>query len=235
MRRLLLGACTLIAFPLFGQVSTVGMKNEFTQLSKLGRLQGAEGLQTYSTGNIKGSRYFLPDWTMGELISSSDQVLSDPYLFLYDKQNQNLYFKSKDSSLIYLVDKSQVEIFQIANHQFIPGTKINGADENSFYELIAGNKTGYALYKLTKTKFVKSNNTDLEKIKMGDFEDEYKDEISFYLASKDQPLKKITFSEKKFLQYMPGQTQKIIDYFREHSGEKVDKQFASRLIDYLNH
>jgi hypothetical protein len=234
MRRLFFVFSIFSALNVHAQVASVGIKDDLNSISKLGRLQGAEGLQNYSTGNVKGSRYFFPRWSVGKLVSSTGFVFSDSYVFLFDKINQDIYVRGKDSSDIYLVNKPQIENFELGEHAFLPGSKINGADPNNFYELIAGNNENFTLYKLIRTKFVKFDNSDLEKIKMGDFEDEFKDEISYYVASKDSPVKKITLSEKKLVQAFPEQKQKINEYYNQHQADISPDQFAAGLIDYLN-
>ena len=234
MRKLFIIVCTINTYFVHAQVETVGMKQEFSAISKLGRLQGAEGLQSYSSGNVKGSRFFLPDWTNGKLISTSGENVSNKFLFLFDKTNQALYIKPTDSNSIYLVDKTQIALFQIGDHQFIPGTKINGVDANYFYEVIASNQNGYSLYKLTHTKFVKASHTDLERIKMGDFDDEYKDDISYYLTVKGGSARKIILSEKKILQAIPDEKEKITQFYKQREAEETSDHFAAALIDYLN-
>jgi hypothetical protein len=90
---------------LFCQVGTVGMKDEFNRMAKLGRNQGAEGLQSYSANNVKGTRYLTETWSTGSVITINDEVMGIPYLFMFDKINHDLYFKSKNSADILLADK----------------------------------------------------------------------------------------------------------------------------------
>src|SRR5258708_4777279 len=92
----------------FSQISSVGMTNEFKEITGMGRIQSGEGLQTYNSGNVKGSQFFNETWSMGSVTGANKAVISNNYLFLYDKVRQELFIRPKDTDLIVLVDKNQI-------------------------------------------------------------------------------------------------------------------------------
>src|SRR5437868_13870084 len=95
---------------IFAQVSLSEMRGDFAETAKLGRLQGAESLPTYSSNNINGSRYLLDSWHPGTVVTIKGDTIDSLYI-MFDKQNQDLYVKNPKSSRIILVNKNQVNSF----------------------------------------------------------------------------------------------------------------------------
>jgi len=217
----------------FAQVSNAQIKGNFSEIAKLGRLQGGESLQNFSNNNVKGTRYFPEDWATGSITTNSGETIANGYVFLLDKQNQDLYVKEQNSSEVILLGKDQVKRFTIDHHTFLEGSQMGG-EPGTFYEQLAGKENGIALYKLTKTIFIKANKQDIERIKRGDFEDEYKDDITYFIKTPTQLLKKIKLNENNLIKALPTESKRIKEYFNTHQNNEVDQDFISALINYLN-
>src|SRR4051794_21564989 len=102
MKYILLFIIAPISLSTFAQETTVGLRNEFSQISKYtyGKQSGFEGLQSFSSKQVKGSQFYFPSWSGGSLIVDSNEVTASDFLFLYDKVRQELFMKLKDSSVV---------------------------------------------------------------------------------------------------------------------------------------
>src|ERR1700738_1136893 len=78
------------------EITSIGMKDEFNSISKFTTAQsGFVGIQTYSSGEVRGSQFFYPTWAPGS-INTGYKINSDKYLFLFDKVRQEVFIKVKD-------------------------------------------------------------------------------------------------------------------------------------------
>jgi hypothetical protein len=117
----------------------------------------------------------------------------------------------------------------------VKGSQILGAEIDKFYELLAGSSRSYTLYKLIKSRFIKVNKQDLERIKNGDFDDEYRDESFYYITSPHESLKPIKLSIKSIRASLQADdAKKIKVYIDQFYQNEVNEIFIKRLIDYLN-
>ncbi len=225
----------LIAFFYYGitQPSSVVMRGDFAEAAKFGRLQGAEGLPSYSSGEVKGSRYFSSSWGLGKLVPYTGEKVNN-LLVMFDKQEHNIYIKKDGQPEIILLDKNQIKNFELDNHLFVSGKTLTGGDEGKYYERLTGTDDKLQLYKLITTKYVKANKTDLERIKSGEFNDEFIDEVSYYVKAANQPIQPIRLREKNLIKAIPAQEAKIKSYIDEHSREPMDEAFIKHIIDFLN-
>src|SRR3954452_3626550 len=100
MKYILLFIITPISLSTIAQESSVGLRNEFSQISKYtyGRQSGFEGLQSFSSKQVRGSQFYFPSWSGGSLTVDSNEVTASNYLFLYDKVRQELFMQPKDSA-----------------------------------------------------------------------------------------------------------------------------------------
>jgi hypothetical protein len=230
----LLGVTLLTSVAIsFGQVESVEIKGDFKELGKLGRMQAGESLPTYSNAGVKGSRYLYTDWQPGEVISTANEKMDSRYVFMFDKQNNDLYIKQKDAPDILLAEKEKVKSFRIGNRQFVQGSQLPGGETGKFYELLAGNGSQYALYKQITTKFIKANRQDAERIKSGDFDDEFRDEINYFAGNGSQPVQKIKLTENSIRKAFPAE-KNISIFFERHENDERDEQLFKSLIEDLN-
>ena len=235
MKNTIVIACLALSQFLQAQNSSVELRGDFADLGKLGRMQGGESLPTYSSNNVKGTRYLFDNWTAGNVTTIHNETMGDLYLFMFDKQENNLYIKKKDAAQILLADKNMVKSFVInGTRSFVHGAQLAGGEKDKFYEKIAGKEDKYVLYKSIKTKFIKANRQDAERIKSGDFDDEYKDEINYFIATPGKPLQKLKLSENNIAKALPQEDKKISQFFDTHSSEERDEHLFGLLIEELD-
>ena len=233
MRTLLFFLTTIVSFSLFAQVSNVEMRGDFAEASRLGRLQGGESLPQYSSGNIKGSRYLTESWSQGSVIPVTGNTV-EGLLVMFDKQEHDIYVKKNDENKILLLDKGQVKSFSINNRFFISGNLLTGGEAGRYYEKLAGAENKIALYKITTTKYVKADKTDPERIKKGDFDDEFRDNITYYIKVGNEPLQKIRLKEKDLIKALPAEEKKIKSYLNmRDSGDNEEATYID-LVNFLN-
>jgi hypothetical protein len=233
MRTLLLFLTAIICYPVLAQVSNVEMRGDFAEASRLGRLQGGESLPQYSSGNIKGSRYLTETWAQGSVVPVTGNTV-DGLLVMFDKQEHDIYIKKADANKILLLDKGQVKSFYINNRFFISGATLAGGETGLYYEKLAGRENKIALYKITTTKFVKADKTDLERVKKGDFDDEFKDAVTYYIKSGNQPLQRIRLKEKDLIKALPEEEKKIKAYLNIRGSGDNEETTYTDLVNFLN-
>lgn len=233
MRILLMFFTALVFHSSFAQVSNVEMKGDFSEASRLGRLQGGESLPQYSSNNVKGSRYLTETWASGSIVPVKGNTV-DGLFVMFDKQDQNVYIKKKDGDQIILLDRIQLKSFSINNRFLIAGALLSGGEKDLFYEKLAGNDKQISLYKVTKTKYVKADRSDPERIKKGDFDDEFKDDVMYYIKNGDQPLQKIRLKEKDLVKALPANEKKIKTYLNMRSADETNEALISELVNFLN-
>src|SRR5487761_2008614 len=95
----LLTLSLLAGIPGFSQIENAQMGAEFKEVATNAGRQ-IQGIQTYSSGKVKGCQFFYPTWTSGSITTKNNQVISKNYTFLYDKVRQDVFIKWKDSSVI---------------------------------------------------------------------------------------------------------------------------------------
>jgi hypothetical protein len=196
-------------------------------------MQGGESLPQYSSNNVKGSRYLTETWTSGTIVPVTGNTV-EGLLVMFDKQDQNVYIKKKDGDQIILLDRNQLKSFSVNNRFLIAGALLNGGEKDLFYEKLAGNDKQIALYKVTKTKYVKADKTDPERIKRGDFDDEFKDDITYYIKNGEQPIQKIRLKEKDLVKASPANEKKIKSYLSMRSSDETNEALIADLVNYLN-
>jgi hypothetical protein len=239
MKSILLFNLSLISFSTFAQETTVGLRNEFSQISKYtsGRQSGFEGLQSFSSRQVKGSQFYFPSWSGGSLLVDSNEVTASNFLFLYDKVRQELFMKPKDSTVVMQADKSRILGFSLVSngtHNFELASNYNPSNKADFYEVLVKSDHGYTLLKLIKTKFVKFDPTDMVRVKSGDTYDEYQDDISYFISYKHglpQPVKLKDNSIKKVL---AADKSKVDNYLNENSNAERNEDYLTQLITSLN-
>ncbi|MEO8861507.1 MAG: hypothetical protein ABI358_08795 [Ginsengibacter sp.] len=219
---------------IFSQVESAQIAGEFKQVLSNG---GSNGIQTYSTGEVKGSQFFFPNWTTGSVTTKSNQVISKNYLFLYDKVRQQLFIKQADSSVILTGEKDQISGFTLNGDQvynFVSASIYDPSDQTNFYEVLSSDSKGYSLLKLVKANFVKADQTDMLRMKDGDIYDKFVDDISYYISYDNGIPKKITFKEKSIAKAFPAVKEKLTAYFDQHDGQSGNENFLINVVKSFN-
>jgi hypothetical protein len=232
--------CTLLASVTLEaqEIPSIGMRDEFSTIARFGSRQtGFEGIQSYSSGQVNGSQFFYPTWTTGSVITTTNDTIGNRYLFLFDKVRQELFIKPKTSNEVLQANKSQINSFTLKTeraHLFFPAIKYDIGKPGDFLEVLSLNDAGYTLLKSVKTKFIKADTRDLEKMRMGEVNDEFKDEISYYVSFNHGPLQRTELkgkSIKKALERAPQD--KVAEYFKSNNNNTIDEQFLINLIESL--
>ncbi|HUP10625.1 MAG TPA: hypothetical protein VM187_00385 [Niastella sp.] len=229
MKSGLLLAALLSSSSLWAQVSNVQLKGALAETAKLGRIQGGEGLPQFSSNNIKGTRYLFQNWSSG-VVTTVNNTTETGYLLMFDKENNDIYARRKNSDTVILVFKDQVKNFELNNTVFVRGTQIESGDPDLFYQALAGSKDSIMFYKSIKTKFVKADKHDAERIKKGDFDDAYQDEVSYFIKQPNQPLQKINLTQRSLVKVIPAKAQQIKAYFRTRIAEEENESVVAKLI-----
>ena len=225
----------LFCLPSLSQVSSVGMSNEFKSITQYGSRQtGFEGLQTYSSHNVNGSQFFNDTWSTGSVTSQSKQVFSDGYLFLYDKVRQQLFVKQKDSDLIVLVDRQQINSFTLNTdkpHLFQAASMYDPNNKNDFFEMLT-QTSNYTLLKLNKATFEKANRNDMEQVRQGIFEDAFVDHNAYYLYHNNKLLK-MQLNENSIRKALKDHKPEVNNFFNLHVDDEIDENLLINLINQL--
>ena len=226
---------TLTTIKTYGQVSSIGMRQEFKSITGYGsRQSGFEGLQTYNTGNVSGNQFFTENWATGSLTTAGKEVLTD-YVFLYDKVRQELFLKQKDSDLVVLAYKDQILSFTINSdkpHVFYHAEIYDPGQKGNFFEVIVQNEN-YTLLKLTKTTFEKAKPNDMEKVKQGIFNDEFIDHITYYVYHNNK-IEKVGLNEHSLYKVFKDKKNTVDDFFTNNQNNEINEQLLANLINYVN-
>ncbi len=232
----ILPVCFILTIQVFSQISSVGMSNEFKQITRFGKMQtGFEGLQTYHSGNVKGSQFFNDNWSVGSVTTTDKEVFNNNYLFIYDKVRQELFLKPKDSDVVVLADKSQIYSFSIFTdrmHNFQQALLYDPNQKGNFFEVLVQSDK-YTLLKLIKTTFEKANTNDMEKVRQGNFEDEFVDHVTHYLYH-NHKLQKISLNENSVRKALKDLQSKADDFLNLHSNNEFNEQLLINLITTIN-
>jgi len=222
----------------WSQVETAEMSADFKEMSKFGsRASGFEGYQTYSSGIVNGSQFFNPNWSPGTITTINNEKVGKNYLFLFDKVRQELFMKWKDSSVILLADKNQISSFTLNTdkaHYFVAAGTYDPSNKGNYFEVLVSNEKGYTLLKLVKTKFVKADERDIEKQRLGDIYDSFQDQVTYYVSFNKGLPQPITLKEKNMLKVLTSVKDKVSGYFEQHPENTVDESFLVGVIESIN-
>ena len=242
MKYTLLFSITLTSLSAFAQESTVGLRNEFSQISKYtyGKQSGFEGLQSFSTKEVKGSQFYFPSWTAGSLITASNEVMANEYLFLYDKVRQVLFMRPKDSAAVLQADKDKIRGFNLLQngiHNFEVASNYDPNNKTDFYEVLTKNDSAYTLLKLVKTKSVKfdpSNSANMTKVRDGEMYDEFQDDVTYFVSYKHGLPKNIKLNENSWRKVLATDKRRVEDFINANNDSEKNEDLLVRLITSLN-
>jgi hypothetical protein len=235
-RTIILLALLFLQSAIYAQVESAQIGAEFKEVSANAGRQ-IQGIQTYNSGEVKGSQFFFPTWTGGSVTTINNEVISNNYSFLYDKVRQQLFMKWKDSSIILQAEKDQITGFTLntdKEYRFASASLYDPSDTSNFFEVLASNKKDYSLLKLVKATFVKADPTDMLRMREGDVYDKFVDNISYYVSYQNGFPKKITFKERSIEKVFPSAKEKIADYFNKNGNGSHNDSFLTGLVQLLN-
>jgi len=164
-----------------------------------------------------GNQYLFEDWVSGELIDDEGNIYSDGYLFNFNKINQNIYYKKKDSAGNFIVNKSLVKSIKLSDGiKTYTLEKVPAIDNDNLYcVLVKGGK--YSLYSLTKTNFVAANFFTNGFTSSGSMYDEFKDEVKYYVITADSNAKEVPLNRKAIKKVFEPEKDKVNAFFRKNN------------------
>jgi hypothetical protein len=187
---MLFSVFVLSANTVFSQSGTtaVAMGQEFAELAAHGGLagKGFAAFQTYSSNQVDGSQFFFPDWAPGEIVTTHKEVFNEGLQFIYDKVRQQLFFRKKDSSLILLGNKDEIQSFSLKDgdkqYYFVNSKLFTDERPEVFYQVLIYDSSKLSLLKYIKTTLVKADLTDMMKQRQGEVYDAFVDKIFYYIV-----------------------------------------------------
>jgi len=230
-------ACIIISYNTVSSQTTTGasIQKDFGMISNLGKAQsGFESFQTYSAKDVNGSQ-FLPDtWSNGSVTTNTNITISSGYLFLYDKVRQTLYIRPKDSNMIVVAEKSEINFFTLnatETYSFAKASIYDSSASASFFQvLISGN---YTLLKSINTSFEKANPNDLERAHSGDHRDAFIDKETYYVYHNGK-LQKIKLTENSIRRIFTDNSSALNNYLNLHQADEINETFLENLVSSLN-
>lgn len=164
-----------------------------------------------------GNQYLFENWVGGTVVDKDGKVFSEGYLFNFNKINQNLYFRLKDSAVAFLVNKSLVTSISLsdANKSYVL-EKVPSLDPDNFYRVLAKTKK-YTLYSFTQTSFVPANYFTNGYTSSGSMYDEFKDQVKYYLVYADGRTKEVPLRRKAVKKIFEEDRQKVDAFFKNNN------------------
>lgn len=183
----------------------------------------------------KGSRYVFNEWANGSVTNADNSIFNNPaYFYNYDKIEGGLLITQDKQSAIE-PDRAKIKSFTIYVDKENPleYENIPSVDNNHFVEVISkGNK--YRIYKLTKTKFVKSDYHTDGIVTTGNSFDEYVDEDSYFVLNvQNNQVQKLSLKKKSLKEAFASEGERLNRFFSENSDNAINELFLKNLGDYL--
>jgi len=228
------GLITMASLACYAQAekNNLSVAIDFKEITNLGRMQTTGAFQSYKSTAVNGSQFYTSTWAAGT-VTTADNVTIDNYLLLYDKVRQELFLRPKDTNFIVQADKGQLKSFTLTSgtHLFVPAATYDAKLSGNFFEvLVQGN---YSLLKLTKTRFEKADYTDMLKVKGGDMNDAFIDEVSYYIYH-NNTLDKVALKENAVRKLLKAQSAKVDSYLSQHGNEAFNEGTLTGLVAALN-
>lgn len=218
--------------------NSITMSNEFAMLAAHGGTgTNFSTFQTYSSNQVNGSQFFLPDWSKGEIALNSKEVFNNGILFAYDKVRQELFIKQQNAPDILLGTKEEINTFSLwdagREYHFINSSVYSNVKPEVFYQLLVSDPKKLTLLKYTKGTFVKADKNDMMKQKEGDIYDSFVDKVIYYISRENGELQPLQLKTKALKKTFADLNINIDKYVNEHSGS-VDEDYLISLVMDLN-
>jgi hypothetical protein len=199
--------------------------------------ENSSSLQTFSTNQVDGSQFFLPDWQKGELALDNNEVFNKDIFFAYDKVRQELFMHLKDSTAILLGDKDRIKSFSLKTdtrqYNFITSARYSDARPLVFYQLLVDDSAKLTLLKYTSASFVHADKTDMMQMKEGNIYDAYVDKYTYYVVKGNVNPQPVALKLKSIKQVLSEMGINADKYIHEHSGA-VNEDYLIGLVKTLN-
>ena len=203
---------------------------------------GYQTIQTYTSDIVKGSQFFYQGFKDGSVTTTNNELITGIYQFLFDKVRQELFITSKSDTRpepeVLLAEKQQVKSFTITTdreHSFVAARNYDPSNTSDFFELLKKDDSAYSLLKLVKTTFVKMDMRDMEKVKRGEFFDEFVDKVTYYVSYRSGTPKEITFKKRTMPSAFQGDKKAAVDNYTDtHASQDVDENYLVNLVSSVN-
>jgi hypothetical protein len=239
----ILPALILSTSNLFSQSGTtaVSMGQEFAELAAHGGLSGKgfAAFQSYSSNQVDGSQFFFPDWSRGEVVTSRKEVFNEGLQFIYDKVRQELFVRKKDSSLILLTNKDEIQSFILKNDRddhfnFVNSKIFTDERPEVFYQVLVYDSVGLTLLKYTKTSLVKADTRDMMKMREGDVNDAFVDKYTYYVVKPKGMLTTVQLKSKNLKKSFADMGINAESYFNDHPQGIIDEEYLIGMVKQFN-
>jgi hypothetical protein len=233
----ILSFCWTGAFAQAGS-NSITMSNEFAMLAAHGGSgSNFSTFQTYTSNEVTGTQFFLPDWSKGEIQLNNKEVFKNGILLAYDKVRQELFIKQQDAPDILLGTKEDINTFRLKDagkeYRFVNSSSYTKVKPDVFYQVLVSDPSKLSLLKYTKGTFVKADKNDMMKQKEGEVNDAFVDKITYYVSSQNGELQQIQLKTKSLKKTFTELNINIDKYIDAHPGP-VDEEYVITMITDLN-
>ena len=195
-------------------------------------------LPAYATTKDKfeGSTYFSKEWAAGSVTTTDNTVFGASLLFMYDKMNNELYYKKRDSQTTWKVDLTKVSGFSIQTerpHIFMRADYFNKDYTGQYFEVLLLDEKKYSLLKYMKVTYEENISSKGSQAMNQNFSTgRYVDNVKYFLF-KDGISTEVTLKKKRFEEALGADSQKAQAYFKDHGGS-FNEPAAVSLIAEVN-
>ncbi len=222
------------------QATNVAMGQEFAELAAHQGYasNGFSAYQNYSSGQVNGSQFFLPEWTKGEVITIRKEVYNEDLQFLYDKVRQEVFIRKNDSSLVLLTNKDEIQSFSLKDergtrYNFVNSKLFTDETPQVFYQVLVYDSAKLSLLKYIKTTLVKADYHDLMKVKEGEVNDAYIDKYTYYIVKADGILQPVELKNKSVKKVFSELNLPYQKYMNDHY-QPVNEEYLIDMVKQMN-
>ena len=185
---------------------------------------------------FKGSNYFSKEWVEGSVTTADNNVFSKDLLFMYDKMNNELYYKKRDSQVTWKVDLTKVSGFSLSTdkpHIFMKADYFNKDYTGQYFEVLLLDEKKYSLVKFVKVTYEQNIESKGAQAMNASFSSgKYVDNVKYFLF-KDGVSTEVTLKKKRFEEALGADSQKADAYFKDHGGS-FNEQAAVSVLTEVN-
>jgi hypothetical protein len=221
----------------FPQAGTNPLSTNQEFATMVARHSSTSSIQSFSSGQVDGSQFFLPEWQRGEVVMNDNEVFSADLLFIYDKVRQELFIRQKDSSFLIQGNKEDINRFNLRadgrQYNFVNSARFSETKPEVYYEVLVEDSAGLTFLKYTKASFVVADKTDMMKMREGAVSDAFVDKITYYVVKGRSEPKPVLLKTKSVKQVMNELSVNPDAYIKAHPGA-VNEDWLAGLVRHLN-
>ncbi len=222
---------------LTGTSKSVAAQSKFTKDSTYDRPNAVymDRLPGHEKGKTRGNRYLFDIFAHGFFVNATgDLVYNRDYLYDYDKMEGGLLI-TKDGKSIMEMSWDQTKSFTLfsSTDEVFVFEKVPSIDPSHYAQVLASGKK-YKIYKLIKTRLVKSDYVNNGVTQHGNDYDEFVDDADYYvLDNQANQMQKLSLKKKSIKEDFAKEADKINKYLSSNSGS-IDDSYLTKLGDYMN-